>query len=79
LLAFGGEAEARNTLRYLIATQNVEGHWQQNQWLGGEPYWRGVQLDEAAYPVLLAALLADRDALGGIEPHDMIRRALGCI
>ena len=24
LLAFGGEAEARNTLRYLIATQNVE-------------------------------------------------------
>ena len=23
LLAFGGEAEARNTLRYLIATQNV--------------------------------------------------------
>jgi glucoamylase len=57
----------------------VEGHWQQNQWLGGEPYWRGVQLDEAAYPVLLAALLADREALGGIEPQDMIRRALGCI
>lgn len=79
LLAFGGEAEARNTLRYLIATQNVEGHWQQNQWLGGEPYWQGVQLDEVAYPVLLAALLADRDALGGIEPQDMIRRALGCI
>lgn len=79
LLAFGGEAEARNTLRYLIATQNVEGHWQQNQWLGGEPYWRGVQLDEAAYPVVLAALLADRDALGGTEPHDMIRRALGYI
>lgn len=79
LLAFGGAAEARNTLRYLIATQNVEGHWQQNQWLGGEPYWHGVQLDEAAYPVLLAALLADRDALGGIEPQDMIRRALGYI
>lgn len=79
LLAFGGEAEARDTLRYLIATQNVEGHWQQNQWLGGEPYWRGVQLDEAAYPVLLAALLADRDAVDGIEPQDMVRRALGCI
>ncbi|MBX9825872.1 MAG: glycosyl hydrolase [Xanthobacteraceae bacterium] len=79
LLAFGGEAEARDTLRYLIATQNIEGHWQQNQWLGGEPYWRGIQLDEAAYPVLLAAMLADRGALEGIEPQDMVRRALGCI
>ncbi|WP_262031982.1 glycoside hydrolase family 15 protein [Microvirga sp. Mcv34] len=79
LLAFGGEAEARDTLRYLIATQNAEGHWHQNQWLGGQPYWRGIQLDETAFPVLLAAMLADRDALAGVEPHDMIRRALGCI
>jgi glucoamylase len=79
LLAFGGEAEARDTLRYLIATQNVEGHWHQNQWLGGQPYWRGLQLDEAAYPVLLAAMLDERKALGGIEPRDMVRRALACI
>lgn len=79
LLAFGGEPEARDTLRYLIATQNIEGHWQQNQWLGGEPYWRGIQLDEAAYPVLLAAMLADRCALEGIEPQDMVRRALSYI
>jgi glucoamylase len=79
LLAFGGEAEARDTLRYLIATQSSEGHWHQNQWLGGEPFWRGVQLDEIAFPVLLAAALAERDALGGIEPADMIGRALACI
>ncbi|MBX9933562.1 MAG: glycosyl hydrolase [Methylobacterium sp.] len=79
LLAFGGEAEARDTLRYLIATQSTEGHWHQNQWLGGEPYWRGIQLDETAFPVLLAAALAERGALGGIEPADMVRRALGCI
>ncbi|PZR83397.1 MAG: glycosyl hydrolase [Stutzerimonas stutzeri] len=79
LLAFGGEAEARDTLRYLIATQSTEGHWNQNQWLGGEPFWRGIQLDETAFPVLLAAALAERNALGGIEPADMVRRALGCI
>lgn len=36
-----------------------------NQWLGGEPYWRGVQLGEAAYPVLLAALLAGRGPVAG--------------
>jgi glucoamylase len=79
LLAFGGEAEARDTLQYLMATQNADGHWNQNQWLGGQSYWRGVQLDEAAFPVLLAAALADRDALAGIDVEDMVRRALGFV
>lgn len=79
LLALGQEAEARDVLRYLIATQHADGHWNQNQWLDGKPYWRGVQLDEAAFPVLLAAQLADRDALGGVEVGDMVQRALGFI
>ena len=79
LLAFGGESEARDTLRYLIATQNVDGHWNQNQWLGGQSYWRGVQLDEAAFPILLAVALAERSALAGIEVEDMISRALAFI
>ncbi len=46
--------EARDVMRYLVATQNEDGHWFQNQWLGGTPYWHGVQLDEAAFPLLLA-------------------------
>ncbi len=79
LLALGAEEEARDTLRYLIATQLQDGHWYQNQWLGGTPYWRGVQLDEAAFPVLLAAALEEREALGGIEVADMVTRALGFI
>lgn len=79
LLVLGQQAEARDVLRYLIASQHADGHWNQNQWLGGKPYWPGVQLDEAAFPVLLAALLAERDALGGIEAGDMVRRALGFI
>jgi len=79
LLALGGEAEAREVLRYLIATQHADGHWYQNQWLGGAPYWQGVQLDEAAFPVLLAQCLAERGALAGIEIDDMVRRALGFI
>jgi glucoamylase len=76
LLALGAEHEARNTLRYLIATQNRDGSWGQNQWLGGTPYWQGRQLDETGFPVLLAAALAERHALDGIEISDMIRRAL---
>lgn len=79
LLAFGGESEARDTLRYLIATQNSKGHWHQNQWLGGHPSWTGIQLDEIAFPVLLAGALAERNALGGIRAEEMVRRALGFI
>lgn len=79
LLAVGAEQEARNTLRYLIATQNADGSWNQNQWLGGTPYWRGTQLDEVAAPVLLATALADRTALQDISVSDMIRRALSFI
>jgi glucoamylase len=79
LLALGAEQEARDTLRYLNATQIEDGHWHQNQWLGGSPFWEGIQLDETAFPVLLAAALDEREALAGIEVEDMVRRALGYI
>jgi glucoamylase len=79
LLGLGAEDEARDVLRYLIATQHQDGHWYQNQWLGGKPYWHGVQLDEAGFPVLLATALAERNALDGIEVADMVQRALGFI
>jgi glucoamylase len=79
LLSLGAEREARDTLRYLIATQIEDGHWYQNQWLGGRPYWQGIQLDESAFPVLLAVALDERDALSGIAVEDMVRRALGFI
>ena len=79
LLAVGATPEALDTLRYLRATQLADGHWNQNQWLGGKPYWTGVQLDETAFPVLLAAQLEERGVLDGIEVGDMIRRALSFI
>jgi glucoamylase len=66
-------------LRYLIATQKQDGSWSQNQWLDGKPYWRGVQLDEIAFPVLLAVAMAERNALDGSSVTDMIHRALSFI
>jgi glucoamylase len=77
LLAVGAQHEARNALGYLIATQNEDGHWNQNQWLGGTGHWLGVQLDETAFPVLLAAALDERAALAGTQVSDMVLRALG--
>lgn len=79
LLALGAEPDAREVLRYLLATQRSDGSWFQNQWLGGKPYWSGIQLDEVAFPVLLAGTLADRNALNGIAVADMAQRALGFI
>ncbi|MEJ2456127.1 MAG: glycoside hydrolase family 15 protein [Candidatus Thiodiazotropha sp.] len=79
LLALGDEEEALNVLRYLIATQNVDGHWHQNQWLGGKVHWQGIQLDETAFPVLLAAALEEHDALDGTPVVNMLKRALGFI
>jgi len=79
LLALGALAEAREILRYLIATQLQDGNWPQNQWLGGKPYWQGNQLDETAFPVLLAVALSERNALDGVEVTTMVRSALGFI
>lgn len=76
LLALGAVEEARDVMRYLVATQNDDGHWFQNQWLGGTPYWHGVQLDEAAFPLLLAGALQERNALDGIRVDQMVRRAV---
>ncbi len=79
LLAMGALEDAREVLRYLIATQQTDGHWLQNQWLGGAPFWQGIQLDETAFPILLASALRERDALEGIPVADMVRRALSFI
>ncbi|HEX5314710.1 MAG TPA: glycoside hydrolase family 15 protein, partial [Gammaproteobacteria bacterium] len=76
LIALGAVEEARRVLTYLLATQQADGHWLQNQWLGGKPFWQGVQLDETAFPVLLAGLLRDCQALDGIPVAGMVRRAL---
>ena len=56
-VALGAVATARRTLAYLVASQEPDGHWPQNQWVDGVPYWTGLQLDEAAYPILLAGAL----------------------
>jgi glucoamylase len=76
LLGVGGTDHAREILCYLMATQLADGHWAQNQWLGGRPRWTGTQLDEVAFPVLLASRLAEAGALDGIVVQDMVRRAL---
>jgi len=57
LLAANANADARRVLNYLMVTQEEDGHWPQNMWLDGEPYWKGIQMDQTALPVLLVDLV----------------------
>ena len=57
LLAGGAAGDALRVLHYLEVTQEADGHWSQNMWLDGRPYWNGLQMDETAFPILLLDLL----------------------
>jgi glucoamylase len=56
-LAAGAEEDALSILAYLRAIQEADGHWPQNAWLDGTAYWEGIQMDECAFPILLAEAL----------------------
>jgi glucoamylase len=45
--------DALRVLNYLMSTQQADGSWPQNMWLSGMPYWKGIQMDQTALPILL--------------------------
>ena len=64
LLACGRVETARRALVYLACTQQPDGGFAQNFWIDGTPYWSGMQLDEVAFPLILAWRLWKADGLG---------------
>jgi glucoamylase len=75
LLAAGDVGTPLRSLIYLAVSQRQDGGFYQNFWIDGRPYWQGIQLDEVAFPILLAWQLWKLDALGTFPPYEMIRRA----
>jgi glucoamylase len=67
LLAAGAHADALRLLSYLRTVQEPDGHWPQNMWLDGTPYWHGIQMDECALPILLVDLARRCGALSDNE------------
>jgi glucoamylase len=63
LLASGAHEDVRRALTFLQSTQLPDGHWSQNMWVDGTPYWNGIQLDETALPILLVELALREKAL----------------
>lgn len=77
LLAAGLPETARRALVYLATSQRPDGGFYQNFWIDGRPYWTGEQLDETAFPIILAARLDQMGALQGFDPYLMVLRAAG--
>ena len=62
-LAAGDERAADRSLDYLFdVQQKPDGSFPQNSLLDGTPYWGSLQLDEVAFPIVLAG------QLGGTTP-----------
>ena len=59
----------------LAVSQQEDGGFPQNFWVDGGPYWRGIQLDEVAFPILLAWQLKRQNALQDFDPYPMILKA----
>ena len=80
LLAAGAHEDARRVLAFLQRTQHSDGHWPQNMWLDGSPYWNGIQMDETALPILLLDLAHREKALADgdlIKFWPMVKKAAG--
>ncbi|MBI1872309.1 MAG: glucan 1,4-alpha-glucosidase, partial [Acidobacteria bacterium] len=75
LLAAGNTGTPLRALIYLAATQHQDGGFSQNFWIDGEPYWRGIQLDEVSFPILLAWRLRQDEGLEEFDPYSMVLRA----
>ena len=77
LLACGRTETARRALVYLACTQLPDGGFAQNFWIDGTPFWGGKQLDEVAFPVILAWRLWKANGLGELDIFPFVERAAG--
>lgn len=89
-LAIGDKGSAVAAMRYLKGLQfgPEDGTWNygprqipkagafvQNAWLHGESYWRMLQIDQVAYPIILAAQLIAQQAITAEELQEMVLAA----
>ncbi|HEY2484294.1 MAG TPA: glycoside hydrolase family 15 protein [Candidatus Binataceae bacterium] len=73
MLASGDLSTPVRALIYLACSQHEDGGFSQNFWINGDPYWQGIQLDEVAFPMMLAWRLHKAGALLDFDPYPMVR------
>ncbi len=75
LLAAGNTDAPVRVLIYLAARQQEDGSFAQEFQVDGKPFRNGDQLDEVAFPVILAGRLKREGLLANFDPAVMVRRA----
>jgi glucoamylase len=76
MMASGDTVTPLRALVYLACSQQADGGFPQNFWIDGTPYWKGVQLDEVAFPIILAWRLWKAGALEQFDPYPMVKAAV---
>ncbi len=62
LIVAGDTTDAKSAVLWAFDTQQEsDGHFPQNSYVNGTPYWTGIQMDEQAFPILLAWKLGITD------------------
>jgi glucoamylase len=74
LLAAGDSSTPLRALIYLAVAQHPDGGFAQNFWVNGDAYWTGIQLDEVAFPIMLAWRLHCEKGLADFDPTNLVRK-----
>ncbi|HZU68684.1 MAG TPA: glycoside hydrolase family 15 protein [Ktedonobacteraceae bacterium] len=62
LILAGDTADPKRALLWAFnSQQQSDGHFPQNSYVSGVPYWNGIQMDEQAFPIILAWKLGVTD------------------
>jgi glucoamylase len=62
LILAGDTADPQRALLWAFnSQQQADGHFPQNSYVSGVPYWNGIQMDEQAFPIILAWKLGVTD------------------
>jgi glucoamylase len=64
LIVAGDTADPKRALAFAFNAQQPQsnGHFPQNSFVNGAPFWTGIQMDEQAYPIILAWKLGVTDS-----------------
>lgn len=75
LLAAGDTHTPLRALINLAARQDADGAFTQNSWVDGRDFRKNIQLDEVAFPILLATRLYRDRLLDHFDPLPMVKSA----
>ena len=70
----GDASPALRALEFLARRQRPDGAWDQNFRLDGKAHWTGIELDEVAYPILLAWRLSTPGVLEEDPWPDLVKQ-----